>query len=128
MLSIGRMATGQADYYLEQAEGRVDRVKSVSSGVEDYYFAGSAPDGVWLGAGAASLGLDGTVAAEDLRLLLDGRHPLTGELLGRRAVKVPGFDITFSAPKSVSVLFAVGDERLRSTIRAAHETAMRDAF
>jgi TrwC relaxase len=129
MLSIGKLATGQADYYLEQAEGRVDRVGSVSSGVEDYYFEGSVPDGVWLGGGAAQLGLGGPVTADQLRRVLEGRHPTTGELFGRHAAaRVPGFDVTFSAPKSVSVLFGVADERLRRTIRAAHDTAVRDAF
>lgn len=41
---------------------------------------------------------------------------------------VAGFDQTFSAPKSVSVLFALGDEATREAVRAAHEAAWRDAF
>ena len=30
MVSIGKLATGQADYYLEQADGRIDRATSVA--------------------------------------------------------------------------------------------------
>ena len=39
-----------------------------------------------------------------------------------------GFDLTFSAPKSVSVLFALGDGEIREAVRAAHEAAWREAF
>src|SRR4051794_29105622 len=129
MVSIGKLAGGQGDYYLEQAKTRVDRVLSVSSGVEDYYFDGSDPDGVWVGSGAAALGVNRSVKATEFRRLLDGCHPATGERLGRLAAKrVPGFDLTFSAPKSVSVLFGVGDPALRDVIREAHEAAVRDAL
>ena len=38
-----------------------------------------------------------------------------------------GFDATFSAPKSVSLLFALGDRQLRAEVRAAHVTAVEDA-
>ena len=67
MLSIGKLATGQAEYYLEQAHGSVTRAAAVSSGVEDYYLGGPEADGVWAGAGAAALGLRGTVGARELR-------------------------------------------------------------
>jgi hypothetical protein len=56
-LSIGKLATGQADYCLEQARGRVDAVTSVRSGVEDHYFDGPEPVGEWMGGGARALGL-----------------------------------------------------------------------
>jgi conjugative relaxase-like TrwC/TraI family protein len=129
MVSIGKLAGGQGDYYLEQAKGRVDRVSSVSSGVEDYYFHGSDPDGVWVGRGAAAVGANGSARAAEFRRLLDGCHPATGEPLGRLAAKrVPGFDLTFSAPKSVSVLYGVSDPALRVVIRRAHEIAVRDAL
>jgi hypothetical protein len=67
-----------------------------ASGVEDYYLDGPGPDGVWIGAGAARLGAAGRVSADGLWCVLDGRHPLTGEPLGRpAAARVPGFDVTF---------------------------------
>ena len=129
MLSIGKLASGQADYYLEQAGGRVDRALSVSSGVEDYYSDGGDSDGVWIGAGRAELKLADDVDGAALRRVLEGAEPSTGDPLGRHAAaRVPGFDVSFSAPKSVSVLFGIGDERLRAAIRCAHEIAVRDAF
>jgi conjugative relaxase-like TrwC/TraI family protein len=41
---------------------------------------------------------------------------------------VPGFDLTFSAPKSVSVLFGIGDSELRGAIRDAHDRAVGEAL
>ena len=75
MLSIGKLATGQAEYYLEQAHGSVTRAAAVSSGVEDYYLGGPEADGIWAGAGAAALGLRGTVGARELDRVLNGEHP-----------------------------------------------------
>ena len=56
MLSIGKLAAGQAKYYLDQAEVRVDAVGSIGDGLEEYYAGGAEARGRWLGAGAASLG------------------------------------------------------------------------
>ena len=92
--------------------------------------------GVWSGRQAAGLGLSGPVDAEALELLLSGRDPVSGTPLGRelldrftsdgRAVKaVSGFDATFSAPKSLSVWWALtGDHRLL----AAHDVAVAAAL
>jgi hypothetical protein len=41
-----------------------------------------------------------------------------------RRSKVAAFDLTFSAPKSVSVLFAVGDPDLGRALVEAHEEAV----
>jgi conjugative relaxase-like TrwC/TraI family protein len=88
--------------------------------------------GVWSGQQAAGLGLSGEVTAEALELLLSGRDPVTGGTLGRelldrftaggRQIKaVSGFDATFSAPKSLSVWWALtGDDRLLD----AHDAAV----
>jgi conjugative relaxase-like TrwC/TraI family protein len=120
MLSIGKLATGGESYYLE----------AVASGAEDYYLgAGEAP-GAWAGRGAAAFGLRGEVAAEELRFVMAGRSP-AGEVLaeapgGRR--RLPGYDLTFSAPKSVSLLYALGDARLQYRVVAAHEDAVAAAL
>lgn len=96
---------------------------------------GEAP-GQWTGAQAAGLGLTGEVAGDDLLAVLEGRDPRTGTPLGRvrcdrvhadgtvvRAVA--GFDATFSAPKSLSVLWALTqDERLLE----AHDVAVAAAL
>ena len=52
MLSIAKLAAGQAGYYLDQAEARVDVVQSVGDGLEDYYSGGAEARGEWLGAAA----------------------------------------------------------------------------
>ncbi|HWV87341.1 MAG TPA: MobF family relaxase [Capillimicrobium sp.] len=121
MLSIGKL-TGGADSarYYEQ---------TVATGREDYYSGQGESAGRWIGDGAQALGIEGSISEGELQtLLVDGRHPLTGELL--RAVggtSVQGFDLTFSAPKSVSVLFAVGDDALRRAVSRSHDLAVQDA-
>jgi hypothetical protein len=104
----------------------VTRATAVSSGVEDYYLGGPEASGEWVGAGG---GLRGTVNATELDRVLSGQHPATGEALGRvLTARVPGFDLTFSAPKSVSVLFGIGDDELRAVVRDAHDRAVIDAL
>jgi conjugative relaxase-like TrwC/TraI family protein len=60
---------------------------------------------------------------------MEGRHPGTGERLKRVGgrSRVAAFDLTFSAPKSVSVLFAVGDPGLAGALVGAHEEAVAAA-
>ncbi len=128
MLSIGKLARGQASYYLQQAKRRVDRPRSVASGIEDYYLAGPEAAGGWLGGLTRALELGGPVGERELRLVLDGRSPDSGDLLTRRPLRVPGFDVTFSAPKSVSVLFGIADHGVRSHVQRAHDVAVREAF
>lgn len=118
VLTIGKLGHGQQAYYLS----------AVAEGAEDYYlYAGEAP-GRWAGGGAGELGLYGEVAGSDFTGLLRGERPGSQAPLGSRAGKVPGFDLTFSAPKSVSVLFGLGDERLAAQVRAAHDAAVDDAL
>src|SRR4051794_39322059 len=101
MLSIGKLAVGQAGYYLEQAQGLVTRAGALRSGVEDYYLGGTEAAGVWTGDGARALGLAGEVDATRLDCVLGGEHPASGDALGRVvAARVPGFDLTFSARRA----------------------------
>jgi|SRR3954454_9262344 hypothetical protein len=69
VLSIGKLGTGQADYYLDDAGGRVDAVESIE-GAEEYYLGATEARGVWLGAGSARLGLQGDIDGADLRTVL----------------------------------------------------------
>lgn len=129
MLSIGKLATGQASYYLQQADARIDRATSVASGVEDYYLGGTEPAGEWAGSGPRTLGLSGRVDPEPLHNVLAGLHPSALEpLRASDRVRVPGFDLTFSAPKSVSVLFGICDDSVRGAIQAGHDAAVDDAL
>ena len=114
VLSIAKLGRGQEAYYLD----------SVAAGVEDYYLgAGEAP-GRWVGSASSDLELSGTVAADDLRAVLGGSEPGTGRRLVPRNRKLPGFDATFSAPKSVSLIHALGSAEIKSHVVAAHETAV----
>jgi predicted ATPase len=100
MLNIGKLAgVGSVDYYLSQ----------VASGLEDYYLGNGEAPGQWTGTAAADLGLHGQVDADAVRRVLSG-HAAAGKPLNglRSSRKVPGFDLAFRAPKSVSLLWALG--------------------
>jgi len=108
----------QANYYLnEQAE---------------YYIGGKEPTGIWcLQENLFGLQNGDQVKAEDFRFLhegldLDG-NPL-GQKRGTLQKRVTGYDLTFSAPKSVSVLWALCSEDQRQVIEAAQEKAVREAL
>ena len=92
MLSIGKLAVGQARYYLDQAQRRVDRVTSVASGVGDYYLGDTEAAGEWVGRGSLALGLGGTVDDAPLQAVLSGESPWSGESLrATRGTRVPWF-------------------------------------
>jgi len=84
--------------------------------------------GRWLGAGAGGLGLTGPVAEGDLRAVLAGRVPATGRSLVARRGAVGGYDLTFTAPKSVSVLLALGPPDVAREVLAAHIGAVGEAM
>lgn len=96
-------------------------------GPADYYLDPAEPSGRWLGSGRRALGLEGTVAADEIRALLSGVHPENGAGLGRSfgETSARGFDVTFSAPKSVSVLWALHeDPSVRREVAEAHDAAV----
>ena len=88
--------------------------------------------GLWRGGQAVALGLTGTVDTDQLETLLSGRDPASGNRLGSALVDrfkadgtrikaVAGYDATFSAPKSLSVWWALtGDPGLLD----AHDVAV----
>lgn len=119
MLSL---AKAHKDYYLAKV-GEI-------SPREDYYLKGGAATGRWHGSGATELGLDGRVTAEGLVRLFDGQHPSTGEQMGHRLRKdgVSAWDLTFSADKSVSLLWAFGDDDTRRHVVEAFEEATAEAI
>jgi conjugative relaxase-like TrwC/TraI family protein len=116
VLSIGKLVAGQEAYYdLQVAHGR-----------DDYYSGRGEAPGRWTGAAAARLGLAGRVDAAGFAGLLEGRDPSTGETLrpSRGNQKVAAYDLTFSAPKSVSVLFAIAEPDVSGALVEAHEEAV----
>lgn len=82
----------------------------------------------WAGAGAAAMDLEGVPDHEGLRRLLSGRHPVTGGPLGSGRTRVAGYDLTFSAPKSASVLLALGGREVAREVVAAHGEAVNGAL
>ena len=74
---------------------------------------------------AERLGLTGEATPEQLLRLLDGRHPITGRrIVPYRTDPVAGVDQTASAPKSVSVVWAVGAPEERRAIEDAQDAAV----
>ncbi|MDQ3573614.1 MAG: relaxase domain-containing protein [Actinomycetota bacterium] len=118
MLSIGKLSLGQEAYYLEE----------VLDGAEDYYVnVGEAP-GRWLGSGAAQLGLEGKVEAEDLRAVLAGTRPGGDGPLRSTAARLPGVDLTLSAPKSMSLVWGLGDAETAQAVVDCHERGVDAAI
>lgn len=120
MLSIKPLGAGDAQGYAEYQEGEAARNR------EDYY-AGEGDAGQWGGALSEKLGLSGDVQKGELLKMLQGFHPKTGgPLAGNAGDKhKPGWDCTFSAPKSVSVVWALGDADIQAAINRAQERAAR---
>ena len=134
MLSIGALASASqgASYY-----------------ERDGYYSKDDPEhraaSAWAGKGAEALGLKGPVDPDTFRAVLEGRVPDgSGRQLGRRGkdgeiLHRPGRDLTFSAPKSVSLAALAGgdgrivdahDRAVAATLawveRNAAETRMKD--
>jgi len=123
VLSIGKLGAEQASYYERQ----------VARGRDDYYSGKGEAPGSWTGRGAAILGLEGVVQREQFNALIGGLDPcdpgLERSLRDRPGTpKVVGFDLTFSAPKSVSVEFATQDPETSAQLVAAHESAVAAAL
>jgi conjugative relaxase-like TrwC/TraI family protein len=132
MLSVSQgKSAGDAEHYFKK---------------EDYYLKGQEST-EWLGKGAEALGLQGQVIAEDFKAIAEGRHPQTDEQLIAPKVEQgkdkdgnkifnedgtpqmiekhrAGNDMTFSAPKSVSVAFAAGV----GDVKEAHDQAVRSVM
>lgn len=115
MLSIGAASGG---YYAGLAS-------------EDYYHDGGEPPGRWTGRGAEKFGLTGQVDKEQFLNLCDGFSPLGTTRLVQNAGAEnhrAGWDLTFSAPKSVSVLWSQADEATRNEIQNAQFEAVKKAL
>ena len=123
MLSLdkvkGASAAAAADYFLDLN----------GNDVGDYYLGEDGQPAQAkarvLGNLGKALGLAETATYEQVLHLLDGRHPLTGKrLIPWRPDRVSAIDMTASAPKSVSVLWALGDDQVRRQVQAAQDTAV----
>ncbi|ECR8540711.1 conjugative transfer relaxase/helicase TraI [Salmonella enterica] len=97
---------------------------------EDNYYASGSLESRWLGDGAEKLGLKGEVANADMDAIRQGKLP-DGTDLSRMVNGVnkhrSGYDLTFSAPKSVSMMILIGgDTRLLDAWNRSVENGMKE--
>ncbi len=118
MLRVSTLSGGRAGYYLADRGDEVESLLGPDHGARQR----------WWGRGATDLGLAGTVRADPLQAVLEARHPVTGRRLRRRDGSVGGYDLTFAAPKSVSVLGAIGGPGRAAAVVGAHDAAVGAAL
>jgi Ti-type conjugative transfer relaxase TraA len=130
MMSIRALGNAGSGGSAAQAASHYYREKSA-----DYYIKNSSNgegqdldrEGEWIGRGSQKLGLTEGPDREQLQLALGG------SLAGREVQNAGkpdrqmGWDMTFSAPKSVSVAWAFADPKHREEILKAHQAAARAA-
>ncbi|MFK7945765.1 MAG: MobF family relaxase [Paracoccaceae bacterium] len=117
MLSIGMVSSaGAASAYFDK---------------DNYYGEGETSPSRWMGRGAEALGLDGPVDARTFQKVLEGEIPGTDQRLGFADKETgdwkhqAGWDLTFSAPKSVTLLAMLGGDR---RIVGAHDRAVANTI
>jgi conjugative relaxase-like TrwC/TraI family protein len=129
MVGVTKIGPRNANYW----------INAVAEGGEDYYTKPGEAQGEWRGELAAQLDLIGDVDHDAYAAVLAGKHPGTGDVLvdrpeprvftdsqgrERRLDPILGYDVRFSAPKSVSLLYAVGSPQVREAILRAHDEAV----
>jgi conjugative relaxase-like TrwC/TraI family protein len=94
----------------------------------DYYTQDGAKEySEWFGKGAEQFDLTGSVDFDVFKNLLEGRLP-NGDLMSQTAKGAyhrPGYDLTFSPPKSVSILALVADNK---AVLEAHREAVKNVL
>ena len=130
MMSASSIGAGRGGGYARYLEG-----KTIAPEQGDYYLT---PDGElteapgrWLSdrETLARLGIDADAPVDGAQFiaLMEGRDPGSGGWLrpaGADGSRGGGIDVTFSAPKSVSVVWALGDPWQREQIEEAHANAV----
>jgi conjugative relaxase-like TrwC/TraI family protein len=116
---IAKLTVGREEYY----------TRELATDHEQYLSGHGESPGRWYGAGADSLGLDGEASPAAFQAMFEGRHPTTGELLGRPHGRnaVPAFDVVLRPTKSVSVLYGLGDPATGRAVLSAHHVGLAEA-
>jgi conjugative relaxase-like TrwC/TraI family protein len=116
---IAKLSVGREEYY----------TRELVSDHEQYLSGHGESPGRWYGAGATSLGLHGEASVGGFQRMFEGRHPDTGELLGRAhgGNAVPAFDVVLRPTKSVSILYGLGDPEVGRAVLAAHHAGVAEA-
>jgi conjugative relaxase-like TrwC/TraI family protein len=133
VLTVAKISAGGGGAYASYLEGRSQPPQE-----GDYYLKDGerveAPGRWVLGpGGAAALGVDPSlpVDGDAFRAVMAVRHPVTGEQLrrvGANGEAVVAIDATFSAPKSVSAVWALGSPEIRAALESAQERAVDRAL
>src|SRR5665648_790887 len=144
-MSMHKLTAGDGYAYLTRQVAAGDAGLDAGASLTAYYEQTGNPPGRWYGSGLAGLGGEaisrvapGDVVTEQAMTAVfrDGVDPLTDDALGRpyprfgdgRRPPVGGYDLTFTAPKSASVLWALADDATRTTVYAAHRAALASAL
>lgn len=122
MLRVARIGDRTGRYYLADLATELDAA-TISPGSERERHGGR-----WLCAGGLGLRQGDEVTAAQLGAVLSGKHPTTGHRLRARETRTSGFDLVLAAPKSVSVLFGLGEPEVAAAVRGAHEAAVDEAM
>jgi conjugative relaxase-like TrwC/TraI family protein len=116
---VAKLAVGREDYY----------TRELAADHEQYLSGHGESPGRWYGQAAASLGLGGEASVGGFRRMFEGRHPHTGELLGRPHGRnaIPAFDVVLRPTKSVSILYGLGDPEAGRAVLDAHHAGVAEA-
>jgi conjugative relaxase-like TrwC/TraI family protein len=116
---IAKLSVGREEYY----------TRELATDHEQYLSGHGESPGRWYGAAAGSLGLQGEASLAGFQRMFEGRHPATGELLGRPHGRdaVPAFDVVLRPTKSVSILYGVGDPATGRAVLEAHHAGLAEA-
>ena len=120
MLTIGKIHAQNKGYFESQ----------IAQGRDDYYEGRGEAPGEWKGSAAQGIGLEGEVDGDEFNALLEARAPDGRGLIAGNpgGSSVLAYDLTFSAPKSVSMLFAIGAPEQVEAVSSAHDEAVSDAL
>jgi conjugative relaxase-like TrwC/TraI family protein len=115
---IAKLSVGREAYY----------TRELAENHEEYLSGHGESPGRWYGAAAATLGLEGEASPAGFQAMFEGRHPTTGELLGRPHGRhgVPAFDVVLRPTKSVSILYGLGDPATGRAVLAAHHAGLAE--
>jgi conjugative relaxase-like TrwC/TraI family protein len=93
---------------------------------DNYYTAQQAAEASeWMGKAAEALGLSGPVDEQAFADILDGKLPTGDVIKSPSGEHRAGLDLTFSAPKSVSLLALVGgDKRIEQAMKESVEATL----
>jgi len=142
-MSMHKLTIGDGYAYLTRHVAAGDAGLLGADSLTGYYEQTGNPAGRWLGRGLDSLGTNGLPAGSVVtesamaRVFRDGCDPISREPLGRPHGQiavgegrhaVAGYDLTFTAAKSVSVVWALADAPTRSALYDAHRAALASAL